>query len=154
MKTVVLTDQARVRVCLNNWGFPGFPTFLFLKSAAYAVHRVKVDSKLIDWANLNFGRWSPFLRSWSCIGSGYASSLSFFLSGCRPRFPRLEASPLNARARVHSLYQILRKRETARSLIHIYGSLCHSCEDVPWTWITLSTLSKIWKIRGRRGLNF
>ena len=51
IKTVVLTDQARVRVCLNNWGFP---TFLFLKSAAYAVHRVKVDSKLIDWANLNF----------------------------------------------------------------------------------------------------
>ena len=42
MKTVVLTDQARVRVCLR------FPTFLFLKSAAYAVHRVKVDSKLTD----------------------------------------------------------------------------------------------------------
>ena len=33
-------------------------------------------------------------------------------------------------------------------------SLCHGCEDVPWTWITLSTLSKIWKIRGRRELNF
>ena len=26
-------------------------------------------------------------------------------------------------------------------------SLCHGCEDVPWTWITLSTLSKIWKMR-------
>ena len=32
--------------------------------------------------------------------------------------------------------------------------LCHSCEDVPWTWIRLFTLSKIWKIWGRRGLNF
>ena len=38
------------------------------------------------------------------IGSGYASSLSFFFSGCRPRFSRLAASPLNARARVHSPY--------------------------------------------------
>ena len=147
MKTVVLTDQARVRVCLR------FPTFLFLKSAAYAVHRVKVDSKLIDWANLNFGRWPPFLRSWSCIGSGYASSL-FFLLGLPPSFLASGGFALNARARVHSLYQILRKRGTARSLFHIYGSLCHGCEDVPWTWITLSTLSKIWKIRGRRGLNF
>ena len=37
---------------------------------------------------------------------------------------------------------------------HIYWSLCHVCEDVPWTWITLFTLSKIWKIRGRRGCYF
>ena len=24
-------------------------------------------------------------------------------------------------------------------------------EDIPWTWMTLFTLSKIWKIQGRRG---
>ena len=33
------------------------------------------------------------------------------------RVSRLAASPLNARARVHSLYQIWRKGETARSLL-------------------------------------
>ena len=33
-----------------------------------------------------------------------ASSLSFFFSGCRPRFSRLAASPLNTRAGVHSPY--------------------------------------------------
>ena len=44
-----------LRVCLNK---RGFPTFLFLKSSAYAVYIVRVDSKQIDWANLNFGRWS------------------------------------------------------------------------------------------------
>ena len=44
-----------LRVCLNN---RDFPTFLFLKSAAYAMHRVRVDSKLIDRANLHFGHWS------------------------------------------------------------------------------------------------
>ena len=38
------------------------------------------------------------------IGSGYAGSLSFIFSGCRPRFSRLAASPLNTRARVHSPY--------------------------------------------------
>ena len=38
------------------------------------------------------------------IGSGYTSSLSFLFSGCRPRFSRLAASPLNARVRVHSPY--------------------------------------------------
>ena len=147
MKTVVLTDQARVRVCLR------FPTFLFLKSAAYAGHRVKVDSKLIDWANLNFVRWPPFLRSWSCIGSGYASSL-FFLLGLPPSFLASGGfAAQRSRARALPLPN-LKKRGTARSLFHIYGSLCHGCEDVPWTWITLSTLSKIWKIRGRKGLNF
>ena len=25
---------------------------------------------------------------------------------------------------------------------HIYGSLCHGCEDIPWTWIKLFNLSK------------
>ena len=58
--------------------------------------------------------------------------------GCRPRFSRLAsrvsrlasrvsrlaASPLNARARVHSPYQIWRKGETARSLYII----CHSSQ--------------------------
>ena len=145
MKTVVLTDQARVRVCLR------FPTFLFLKSAAYAVHRVKVDSKLTDWANLNFCRWPPFLRSWSCIGSGYASSL-FFLLGLPPSF--LASGGFAAQCSRARALPLPNLRGTARSLFHIYGSLCHGCEDVPWTWITLSTLSKIWKIRGRRGLNF
>ena len=43
------------------------------------------------------------------------------------------------------------KREVC---IHANISLCHGCEDVPWTSITLSTLFKIWKIRGRRELNF
>ena len=38
------------------------------------------------------------------LGSGYAISLSFFFSGCHPRFSRLAAWPLNARARVHSPY--------------------------------------------------
>ena len=28
------------------------------------------------------------------------------------------------------------------------------CEEIPWTWMTLSTLPMIWKIQGRRGLNF
>ena len=37
---------------------------------------------------------------------------------------------------------------------HIYGSVCHGCEDVPWTWITLSTLSNIWKIRGWKRIKF
>ena len=36
----------------------------------------------------------------------------------------------------------------------IYGSLCHGYEDVPWPWMRLFTLSKIWKIRGRRGVIF
>ena len=49
------------------------------------------------------------------IGSGYAGSLSFFFSGCRPRFSRLAASLLKL-ARVHSPYQTWRKRESARSL--------------------------------------
>ena len=39
----------------------------------------------------------------------------FVISGCRPRFSRLAASPL-ARARVHSPHYIWRKSETARSL--------------------------------------
>ena len=38
------------------------------------------------------------------IVSDYASSLSFLFSGCRPRFSRLAASPLNAGAGVHSPY--------------------------------------------------
>ena len=37
------------------------------------------------------------------IGSGYASSLSFFVAGCRPGFSRLAASPLNASAHMHPL---------------------------------------------------
>ena len=45
------------------------------------------------------------------FGSGYAGGLSFFFSGCRPRFSRPAASPLNARALMRSLL-----RETARSL--------------------------------------
>ena len=36
----------------------------------------------------------------------------------------------------------------------VISHLCHSCEDLPWTWLRLFTLSKIWKIWGRRGLNF
>ena len=44
------------------------------------------------------------------IGSGYASSLSFSLSGCRPRFSCLTASPLNARA--HTLPLLNQKKKT------------------------------------------
>ena len=36
----------------------------------------------------------------------------------------------------------------------VISHLCHSCEDLPWIWIRLFTLSKIWKIWGRGGLNF
>ena len=48
------------------------------------------------------------------IGSGCAGSLSFFFSGCRPRFSRLAASPLDALSRTWLTEE---KRETARSLI-------------------------------------
>ena len=114
MKTVVLTDQARVRVCLR------FPTFLLLKSAAYAVHRVKVDSKLIDWANLNFGRWPPFLRSWSCIGSGYASSL-FFLLGLPPSFLASGGfAAQRSRARALPLPNLKKKRDRSQSISHLW----------------------------------
>ena len=47
------------------------------------------------------------------IGSGRAGSLSFFFSGCRPRFSRLAASPLDALSRPWLTEE---KRETARSL--------------------------------------
>ena len=112
MKTVVLTDQARVRVCLR------FPTFLFLKSAAYAVHRVKVDSKLTDWANLNFCRWPPFLRSWSCIGSGYASSL-FFLLGLPPLVSRVWRLRRSMLARACTPFT-KSKRDRSQSISHLW----------------------------------
>ena len=74
--------------------------------------------------------------------------------GCRPRFSRLEASPLNARTHVHSPYrfEIWRKRETARSLAfarHLIYSLnkyninvvaCYSIQYsqyVKWTFLRL-----------------
>ena len=47
------------------------------------------------------------------IGSGCAGSLSLFFSGCRPRFSRLAASPLDALSRTWLTEE---KRETARSL--------------------------------------
>ena len=47
------------------------------------------------------------------IGSGCAGSLSLFFSGCRPRFSRLAASPLDALSRTRLTEE---KRETARSL--------------------------------------
>ena len=49
------------------------------------------------------------------IGSGYASSLSFFFSGCRPRFSRLAASPLNACARALPLLNLKKKRDCSQS---------------------------------------
>ena len=50
------------------------------------------------------------------IGSGYASSLSFFFSGCRPRFSRLAASPLNASARALPLLNLKKKRDCSQSI--------------------------------------
>ena len=47
------------------------------------------------------------------IGPGCAGSLSFFFSGCHPRFSRLAALPLNALPRTWLTEE---KRETARSL--------------------------------------
>ena len=45
-----------------------------------------------------------------------ASSLSFFFSGCRPRFSRLAASPLNARARALPLLNLKKKRDCSQSI--------------------------------------
>ena len=52
------------------------------------------------------------------------SFLASRVSRLASRVSRLAASPLNARARVHSPYQIWRKGETARSLYII----CHSSQ--------------------------
>ena len=55
VKTEVLTGQAREtwpKSLLEQQRF----SYFFFWSTAYAVHRVRVYSKLIDWANLNFGR--------------------------------------------------------------------------------------------------
>ena len=49
------------------------------------------------------------------IGSGYAGSLSFSFSGCRPRFWRLAALPLNARARALPLLNLTKKRDCSQS---------------------------------------
>ena len=48
-------------------------------------------------------------------GSGYASLFSFFFSGCRPRFSRLAASPLNASARTLPLLNLKKKRDCSQS---------------------------------------
>ena len=59
-------------------------------------------------------------RAWLKLRRRERLPLSFLAS----RVSRLAASPLNARARVHSPYQIWRKGETARSLYII----CHSSQ--------------------------
>ena len=65
------------------------------------------------------------------IGSGYAGSLSFFFSGCRPRFLRLLASPLNARARALPLLNLKKKRGCSQSkeieVISRYLELIRPC---------------------------
>ena len=69
------------------------------------------------------------------IGSGCAGSLSFFFSGCRPRFSHLGASPLDALSRT---WQTEEKRETARSLsltrpLRFTGKRGHIvAHDVSW----------------------
>ena len=69
----------------------------------------------------------------------FTFSLLTWLNSCVSRKPIMQK---------HAFMQIF------LGSFHIMDSLCHGCEDVPWTWVTLSTLSKIWKIRGRRGFNF
>ena len=58
------------------------------------------------------------------IGSGYAGSVSFFFSDCRPRFSRLAAFPLNARARVHNLFALKKwvgREKALASAGHVYS---------------------------------
>ena len=58
------------------------------------------------------------------IGSGYAGSLSFFFSGCRYRFSRLAASPLNALARALPLLNLKQKRDCSKSRIDDFSPAC------------------------------
>ena len=63
-------------------------------------------------------------RAWLKARDGRGTtkeSLSFFFSGCRPRFSHLAASPLNARARVH---RPLTKSEEKERLLAVYFYCC------------------------------
>ena len=58
---------------------------------------------------------------------------TFFFSGCRPRFSRLAASPLNTRVRALRLLNVKKKRDSSQSMkkgdqkLNFFHSVCSNC---------------------------
>ena len=92
--------------------FRSFPHWVFI-----VVCRSKTRLRAASLFFVGPSSKSPETRKWPRTrlkardGRGTTKEISFFFSGCRPRFSRLAASPLNARA----LLNLKKKRDCSQS---------------------------------------
>ena len=111
--------------------FAPYLTFFFLlfgkrdkhscsASAIFSLSMVSIVDSLLSSLPASANRILRFEANAYFIGSGYAGSLSFFFSGCRPRFscPRGFAAQ-HSRARALPLLNLKKKRDCSLSKVKI-----------------------------------
>ena len=101
-----------------------YSLFVFVSVKIDISYRLRAVSLFSWFVKQNARDTQMTTRVTEAAKTGEAAALVSCVSRLASRVSRLAASPLNARARVHSPYQIWRKGETARSLYII----CHSSQ--------------------------